>query len=203
MPWPERPRISSWREAAQALGRWKSPARWPLRRPPRHAAPERWSSLWNSRSRQISAPGLENPLETASFFVKREENAMSDEQTVPETRGVAAEVLATVDLGPEIEGMAGRQLRMRMFTFEPEASSARFTTTRTGRGSSTSCRARSPTIETEPPRTTGREWVGPRTGTPGTGSRTGERSRRWRSRSTSSGASKGSGLADASCGFSP
>ena len=46
---------------------------------------------------------------------------MSDEQAAPETRGVTAELLATVDLGPEIEGMAGRQLRMRMFTFEPGA----------------------------------------------------------------------------------
>jgi quercetin dioxygenase-like cupin family protein len=44
---------------------------------------------------------------------------MSDEQAVPETRGVTADLLATVDLGPEIEGMAGRQFRMRMFTFEP------------------------------------------------------------------------------------
>lgn len=48
-------------------------------------------------------------------------DAMSDEELVPETKGVAAELLATVDLGPEIEGMAGRQLRMRMFTFEPGA----------------------------------------------------------------------------------
>ena len=39
----------------------------------------------------------------------------------PETKGVTAEVLATLDLGPEIDGMAGRQLRMRMFTFEPGA----------------------------------------------------------------------------------
>jgi quercetin dioxygenase-like cupin family protein len=31
------------------------------------------------------------------------------------------ELLATLDLGPEIEGMAGRQLRMRRFTFEPGA----------------------------------------------------------------------------------
>ena len=46
---------------------------------------------------------------------------MSDEEAVPETTGVTAELLATVDLGPEIEGMAGRQLRMRMFTFEPGA----------------------------------------------------------------------------------
>jgi quercetin dioxygenase-like cupin family protein len=46
---------------------------------------------------------------------------MSDERVVPETRGVTSEVLATVDLGREIEGMAGRQLRMRVFTFEPGA----------------------------------------------------------------------------------
>jgi quercetin dioxygenase-like cupin family protein len=45
---------------------------------------------------------------------------MSDEQ-VPATQGVSSELLATVDLGPEIEGMEGRQLRMRMFTFEPGA----------------------------------------------------------------------------------
>jgi quercetin dioxygenase-like cupin family protein len=44
---------------------------------------------------------------------------MNNEQAVPETKGVTAEVLATVDLGPEIEGMAGRQLRMRMVTIEP------------------------------------------------------------------------------------
>ncbi len=45
---------------------------------------------------------------------------MSNEQAAPETKGVTAELLATVDLGPEIEGMAGRQLRMRMVTIEPE-----------------------------------------------------------------------------------
>ena len=44
---------------------------------------------------------------------------MSDEQAPSETKGVKAELLATVDLGPEIEGMAGRQLRMRLVTFEP------------------------------------------------------------------------------------
>ena len=32
---------------------------------------------------------------------------MSNEQAAPETNGVTAELLATVDLGPEIEGMAG------------------------------------------------------------------------------------------------
>ncbi len=44
---------------------------------------------------------------------------MSNEQVAPETRGVAVRVLAAVDLAGEIEGMAGRQLRMRMVTIEP------------------------------------------------------------------------------------
>ena len=46
---------------------------------------------------------------------------MSNEEAVPETRGITVQLLSTVDLGPEIEGMAGRQLRMRMFTFDPGA----------------------------------------------------------------------------------
>ena len=46
---------------------------------------------------------------------------MSAEQPVPETKGISAKLLTTVDLGPEIEGMAGYQLRMRLFTFEPGA----------------------------------------------------------------------------------
>ena len=44
---------------------------------------------------------------------------MSNEQVAPETKGVSVKLLATVDLGPEIEGMEGRQLRMRMVTIEP------------------------------------------------------------------------------------
>ena len=44
---------------------------------------------------------------------------MRDDQAAPETKGVTVQPLATVDLGPEIEGMAGRQLRMRMVTMEP------------------------------------------------------------------------------------
>jgi len=48
-------------------------------------------------------------------------SAKSNEQVAPPTRGVSVKLLATVDLGPEIEGMAGRQLRMRMVTFEPGA----------------------------------------------------------------------------------
>lgn len=46
---------------------------------------------------------------------------MTNEEAAPETKGVTSELLGTVDLGPEIEGMAGRRLRMRMFTFEPGA----------------------------------------------------------------------------------
>jgi quercetin dioxygenase-like cupin family protein len=44
---------------------------------------------------------------------------MSDPQAVPQSSGVTVQLLATVDLGPEIEGMQGRQLRMRMVTIEP------------------------------------------------------------------------------------
>jgi quercetin dioxygenase-like cupin family protein len=44
---------------------------------------------------------------------------MRDERPGPETRGVTVKALGSVDLGPEIEGMAGRQLRMRMVTIEP------------------------------------------------------------------------------------
>ena len=46
---------------------------------------------------------------------------MSDEQVVPENRGVMVQELGTVDLTGEIEGLAGRRLRMRMFTMEPGA----------------------------------------------------------------------------------
>ena len=44
---------------------------------------------------------------------------MSEDEVVPETRGVRVELLATVDLGPEIRGLEGHQLRMRMVTMEP------------------------------------------------------------------------------------
>ena len=43
------------------------------------------------------------------------------DETVPETRGVSVELLSSLDLGPEIEGMADLQLRMRKFTFAPGA----------------------------------------------------------------------------------
>lgn len=44
---------------------------------------------------------------------------MSDAVAAPVTRGVAVELLATIDLAPEIDGMEGLQLRMRMVTIEP------------------------------------------------------------------------------------
>ncbi|MFN8011125.1 MAG: cupin domain-containing protein [Holophagaceae bacterium] len=46
---------------------------------------------------------------------------MNEEANVPETRGVEVQLLATVDLGAEIEGMAGRELRMRLVTLAPGA----------------------------------------------------------------------------------
>jgi quercetin dioxygenase-like cupin family protein len=49
----------------------------------------------------------------------RKEYTMSIEQVAPETKGITVKLLTTVDLGPEIKGMQGRQLRMRMVTFEP------------------------------------------------------------------------------------
>jgi quercetin dioxygenase-like cupin family protein len=49
----------------------------------------------------------------------RKDTALGNEHTAPETKGVTVELLAALDLGPEIEGMAGRQLRMRMVTIEP------------------------------------------------------------------------------------
>jgi len=49
----------------------------------------------------------------------QKESTMSNEQQAPETDGVTVKFLASVDLGPEIEGMAGRQLRMRMVNIAP------------------------------------------------------------------------------------
>jgi quercetin dioxygenase-like cupin family protein len=46
---------------------------------------------------------------------------MSNDQGAPATSGIAVELLGTVDLDGEIEGLGGRQLRMRRFTFEPGA----------------------------------------------------------------------------------
>ena len=43
---------------------------------------------------------------------------MKNEPALLETKGVTVKLLAAMDLGIEIEGMAGRQLRMRMVTIE-------------------------------------------------------------------------------------
>lgn len=44
---------------------------------------------------------------------------MRDAQPAPPAHGVTVDLLAAVDLAGEIEGMAGRQLRMRRVTIEP------------------------------------------------------------------------------------
>jgi quercetin dioxygenase-like cupin family protein len=59
------------------------------------------------------SPSVHDPLSGGK------ESTMTDEQAAPETKGVTAELLATMDLGLEIEGMDGRRLRMRKFTMEP------------------------------------------------------------------------------------
>ena len=44
------------------------------------------------------------------------------QQAAPtETKGISQKLLAAVDLGPEIDGMAGRQLRVRQVTLAPGA----------------------------------------------------------------------------------
>ncbi len=43
----------------------------------------------------------------------------TDDQAAQGTTGVTVTPLAAVNLGPELDGMIGRQLRMRMVTFEP------------------------------------------------------------------------------------
>ena len=46
---------------------------------------------------------------------------MSEQQSGPGSTGVSVELLATVDLAHEIEGLEGKQLRMRKVTMEPGA----------------------------------------------------------------------------------
>jgi quercetin dioxygenase-like cupin family protein len=46
--------------------------------------------------------------------------SVNGQQAAPtDNKGFSAKPLSAVDLGPEIEGMKGRQLRMRMVTIEP------------------------------------------------------------------------------------
>lgn len=45
--------------------------------------------------------------------------AMSQPAAPTESKGVSAKVIGALDLGPEIQGMEGRQLRMRIVNLEP------------------------------------------------------------------------------------
>lgn len=45
--------------------------------------------------------------------------AFSQPAPPTENKGMKAPVVASLDLGPEIDGMQGRQLRMRVITIEP------------------------------------------------------------------------------------
>ena len=56
---------------------------------------------------------------TSKQNIKRKEITMTTEQKAHETKGVTVNQLVAIDLGPEIDGMTGRQLRMRMVTIEP------------------------------------------------------------------------------------
>ena len=47
-------------------------------------------------------------------------HSASAQQGVPtENKGITVKLLETIDLGPQFEAMAGRQLRMRLITVEP------------------------------------------------------------------------------------
>ena len=46
-------------------------------------------------------------------------SAIGQQKAPIENKGLTVKQLSSVDLGPEIEGMDGRQLRMRMITIEP------------------------------------------------------------------------------------
>jgi len=109
---------------------------------------------------------------------------MSNEQAAPETKGVSVKLLSTVDLGPEIEGMEGRQLRMRMVTIEPGGVFGPIHNHKDRPGTVYILQGTITDHRMGLLRTMGREWAGPRTGTPHTGSRTEEQFRQWRSRST-------------------
>ena len=115
---------------------------------------------------------------------------MSDEQVAPETRGVSVEVLATVDLTGEIEGMEGRQLRLRMFMIEPGGVFGPIHDHKGRPGAVYILRGTITDHRDGVATDYGPGSAGRRTGTRPTGLRTGERCRRWRSQSISSGKSE-------------
>ena len=67
--------------------------------------------------RALKLAGL--PLGFAFALIAVSGSANGQQAPAPAMKGVTITPLAAVDLGPEIEGMAGRQLRMRKITIEP------------------------------------------------------------------------------------
>jgi len=53
-----------------------------------------------------------------SFLIAGSWSASAQQPAPTENKGVTSKQLVAFDLGPEIEGMGGRQLRMRMLTIE-------------------------------------------------------------------------------------
>jgi quercetin dioxygenase-like cupin family protein len=85
-----------------------------------------WRFFCYTAADHLVLPKIAEPKFYAARFyhcqtagTQRKESAMKNDQTTPETKGVTVKLLAAVDLGLEIEGMAGRQFRMRMVTIEP------------------------------------------------------------------------------------
>lgn len=58
-------------------------------------------------------------LLAAAIFLGWAINSVSAEDAPKGNKGFTASKTTVVDLGPEIEGMTGRQLRMRVLTIEP------------------------------------------------------------------------------------
>ena len=114
----------------------------------------------------------------------KEEGTVNNEQVAPETKGVTVTLLGTVDLGPEIEGMAGRQLRMRMVAIEPGGVFGPMHDHNDRPGIVYILQGTITDHRNEVSTDYGPGVAGPRRGTPHTGLRTEERFRRWRSRST-------------------
>jgi len=63
--------------------------------------------------------GVDAGVLGGSRGMERRAGMSNEHVTSAETKGVAVEVLATIDLAGEVEGMQGHQLRMRMVTIEP------------------------------------------------------------------------------------
>jgi quercetin dioxygenase-like cupin family protein len=62
---------------------------------------------------------IASALLASAIFLGWGANAVSAEDAPKGNKGFTASKTTVVDLGPEIEGMAGRQLRMRVLTIEP------------------------------------------------------------------------------------